>query len=422
MDIYAERVAGLDVSKRDVKACVRTPSHRRGQRHSEVRTFATTTAGLARLRDWLTGERVELVVMESTGVYWKPVYYALEDHLRCWLVNATAVKKVPGRKTDVSDARWLAELAEHGLVAPSFVPPKPIRVLRDLTRSRATLTGDRTRVVTRLQAVLEDASIKLASVASDVLGVSGKAMIEALIAGQRDPHVLAELARRRLRRKIPQLVEALDGHFTDHHATCCRRLLAQVEFLDTQINDLDTQINAHISADSNRAAARALLVTCPGISTTIAEVLLAETGGDMTVFATAAHLASWAGYCPGNNESAGRHRSTRTRNGNRWLRAALGQAAAAAGTRTTNTYLATRYQRLARRRGKKRALVAIGHNILVAAWHMLTHGQTYTDLGPNWHTRRVGNRAHRAARLSHELKTLGYTLTLTDQHPHEPAT
>lgn len=416
MDIYAERCAGLDVSKKDVKAGVRTPSRKRGQRHSEVRTFATTTAGLAELREWLVAQRVELVVMESTGVYWKPVYYALEGALCCWLVNAQSVKKVPGRKTDVTDAMWLAQLAEHGLVRPSFVPPEPIRALRDLTRERTTLSRDRTRVVQRLHNVLEDASIKLSCVASDTLGVSGREMIEAMIDGQRDPHALAELARQRLRRKIPDLVEALTGRFSDHHARQCRRLLDHIDFLDSQTRDLDTAIAAATNTDQRLATARELLITIPGISASIAETLIAETGADMSVFPTAERLASWAGLCPGNNESAGRHYSGRTRKGNPFARGALGQAAAAAGTRTKNTYLHTRYQRIARRRGKKRALVAVAHTILVAVWHILSTGQPYHDLGPDWHTsHRPGNHARRAARLSHELKTLGYQVTLTQQ-------
>lgn len=413
MDIYVERVAGLDVSQRDVKVCVRTPSRKRGQRRSNVQTFSTTTLGVAALRCWLEHEQISLVVMESTGVYWKPVYYGLEDRFTCWLVNAHAVKKVPGRKTDVSDATWLAMLAECGLVSPSFVPPPPIRALRDLTRDRARLAGDRTRVVTRLQAVLEDASIKLASVVSDICGVSARAMIEALIAGQRDPQTLAGLARRRLKSKIPQLIEALDGRFSDHHAGQCRRLLAQIDFLDTQNRDLETTITAAITADERLARARELLVTIPGVGTGVAEVIIAETGADMTTFKTAGHLASWAGMCPGNNESAGRHRSTRTRKGDTWLRAGLGQAAAGAA-RTTNTYLAHRYKRIARRRGKKRALVTIGHDILIAVWHILTRDQPYHDLGPDWHTHRTSNRARRAARLTHELKTLGYTITLQE--------
>ncbi|MGH3378418.1 MAG: IS110 family transposase [Actinoallomurus sp.] len=422
MDIYCERVAGLDIGAWELKACVRTPSRRRGQRHTEIRSFATTTRGLAQLRAWLTGERVELAVMESTGVYWISVHEALEDHLRrCWVVNATAVKKVPGRKTDVSDARWLAELAEHGLLSPSFVPPRPIRVLRALTRDRARLTQDQSRVAARLHAVLHTASITLAGVASDILGVSGRAMIEALIAGERDPQTLAGLARKRLRNKHDRLVEALDGHFSDLHTTQCRRLLDQFDFLQAQINDLDTQITDRIDADPTLAAARDLLVTIPGVSTRIAEVLCAETGTDMTTFPTPGQLASWAGLCPGNHESAGRHYSGRTRNGNRWARAALGQAAAAAA-RSHHTYLSARYHRLAARRGKKRALLAVAHTILIAAWHMLTRHQPYTDLGPNWHTHHAGNRTRRATRLTHELKTLGYTATLTDHHQDQPAT
>lgn len=413
MDVYAERCAGIDIGKRDVKVCVRVPGQRQGRRDSQVRTFATTTAGLEQMAQWLVSGCVELVVMESTGGYWKPVFYACERvGLKAWLVNARHVKNVPGRKSDVSDAAWLAQLAEFGLVRPSFVPPPRIRRLRDLTRDRTKLTQDRTRFAQRVDNVLDDAGIKLSSVLSDIFGVSGRDMMAQLIAGQRDPKVLARLARRRAKNKIGQLEEALTGFFTDHHRDQLVRLLARYDFCTRQIVDLDTQIAAMIAAHDDLATAKQLLITSPGVAATVAEIIIAETGADMSQFPTAAHLSSWAGMCPGNNESAGRHKSTRTRHGNAWLRGALGQAASSAA-RTNNTFLAARYKRLIRR-GKKRALVAVGRSILEAAWHILTTGRPYHELGPDHYTQRHGNRRRRAERLAHQIRVLGYTVALDD--------
>jgi transposase len=412
MDVIEERVAGIDVSKADVKVCVRVPGTREGVWRRQVRTFATMTKDLLALRDWLAAERVTLIAMESTGHYWKPVYYVLETLVgsgRCWLVNPEHIKKVPGRKTDVSDAQWIADLAAHGLVRPSFVPAPPIRELRDLTRSRAALVHERTRYVQRLHNQLEDAGIKLSLVATDIMGVSGRAMLAALIAGERDPERLADLALGRLRSKNAALIDALTGRFSEHHAFLCQVLLDQIDHLDVAIARLDERIAAGI--EPFRGQLRRL-VTIPGVSRRTAEVIIAETGADMTRFDTPAQLASWAGLCPGNNESAGKHRSGRTRHGDRWLTGALGDAASAAA-RSKNTYLGERYGRLARRRGKKRALVATARSILEGAWHLMTYDIDYRDLGPDHYLTRLHDPTRRAARLVHELQRMGYQATLT---------
>jgi transposase len=408
METFIERCAGLDIGKAQLKACVRVPGRRPGTRHQEVRTFATTTAELLRLRDWLVEQRVSLVGMESTGDYWKPVYYLLEEAVTCWLLNASHLKAVPGRKTDVSDAQWIAQLVEHGLVRPSFVPPPPIRELRDLTRYRTTLTQERTREVQRLHTVLEDAGIKLSCFVSDITGKSGRAMLTALVNGERDPQVLAELALGKMRAKIPALEEAMLGRFNDHHARLVRLMLAQIDFLTHSITELTGHIEQQIAPFQ---AAKDHLRTIPGVSDRIAEVIIAETGADMTRFPTAAHLASWAGVCPGNNESAGRHLGGHTRHGDRWLRGALGEAAAAAA-RTKGTYLADRYRRLARRRGSRRALVACSRSILEASWHMLSHDVDYHDLGADHHLTRSHDRQRAATRLAQQLQALGYRVTL----------
>jgi transposase len=406
VEVLHERCAGIDIGKADLKACTRTPGPR--GRREEVRTFATTTAGVLALRDWLTGQGVTVAGMESTGSYWKPVYYLLEDALECQLLNPRHMRNLPGRKTDVSDAAWIAQLVEFGLVRPSFVPPPPIRALRDLTRYRTALTRERTREAQRLQNVLEDAGIKLGVVATDVLGVSGRDMIEALIAGERDPVALAELARKALRRKIPALREALTGRFGDHHAFLCRMMLDHIADIEARVAGLDAQIDTAIAPFHDL---RDRLGTIPGVSRRIAEILIAETGADMTRFPTPAQLASWAGMCPGNNESAGKHHSGRTRHGDTWLRGALGEAAAAA-SRTRGTYLGAQYHRLAGRRGKKRALVAVGHSILIAAWHISANDTDYHDLGPSHFTTHVGDPTRRTHRLVQQLNALGYQVAL----------
>jgi transposase len=405
MEIVVERVAGLDVHKASVTACVRAPGPA-GEREEHVQTFATTVSGLLVLADWLAAHGVGQVAMEASGVYWKPVWAILEDRFECLLVNARHVKQVPGRKTDVTDAQWLCRLAEAGLLRASLVPPKPIRELRNLTRYRKAQIRDRQREAGRLHKLLEDTGIKLDCVASDLLGKSGRAMIDALIAGTTDPAVLAELAQGKLRAKLPALREALQGRFDDHHALLCGRILAHIDYLDEAIAELSSAIEEQIAPF---AKAVDLLCTIPGIARRTAEVIIAETGGDMTAFPSARHLASWAGVCPGNDESAGKRRSGRTRKGSKWLRAALTEAAKSA-SRTRDTYLAAQYQRLRLRRGANKATTAIAHSMLVAAWHMLQTGELYADPGGDYFARRNPERATR--RLVAQLERLGHTVTL----------
>jgi transposase len=404
MDRVVERAAGLDVHTKTVAACVRVPTET-GERTQHVQTFDTTTIGLLALRDWLTSHGVTHVAMESTGVYWKPVYYLLEDAFTCVLVNAAHIKQVPGRKTDVLDCAWIAQLLEHGLLRGSFVPPPPLRDLRDLTRYRQTLLEDRTRQVNRLHKVLQEAGIKLASVASDVLGVSGRAMLEALAGGTTDPTALADLARGRLRAKRPALQEALRGRFRVHHAQLLSHLLAHIDYLDDSVAALSGAIEEQI-----RPFAEAIrrLDQVPGLNQRTLERVLAEIGVDMTVFPTAGHLASWSGLCPGNDESAGKRRSGRTRKGNRALRGALIQAAWAA-TRAEGSPFAARYRRL-RHRGHKKAVVAVAHALLRVIYHMLASGTHYRDVGADYFDRRhVERAARRAIRV---LEGQGYRVVL----------
>ncbi len=406
MDRLIQRCAGLDVHKASVTACVRVPGQD-GDRQSQTRTFRTTTAGLVLLRDWLASHQVTVIGMESTGVYWKPCYYLLEDDFEVWLLNAAHLKHVPGRKTDVGDAAWIGQLVEHGLVRASFVPPKPIRQLRDLTRYRKALIQERTREAQRLHKVLEDAGIKLACVASDVLGVSGRAMLEALIGGTTDPEVLAELARGQLRKKLPALREALEGRFRAHHALLLGHLLAHLAYLDEAVEQLSEEVARRVVPFSPLLA---LLLTIPGVDRRTAEVLLAEVGTDMGRFPSAGHLASWAGLCPGSNESAGKHYSGKTRKGSKWLRSALVQAANAAA-RSKGTYLAAHYARIKGRRGHKKAVIAVAHSILVIAWHLLTRNEPYSDPGAGYFLQRESTEAYER-RLVRQLEKLGKKVTL----------
>ena len=401
-----ERVAGLDVHKAQVTAAVRVPDSR-GGRLQDVAEFKTTVQGLLALRDWLTAHGVTHVAMEATGVYWKPVWAVLEDDVELLLVNARHVKQVPGRKTDVSDAAWLAQLLEAGLLRASFVPPKPIRALRNLTRYRKTQIEERQREANRLHKILEDTGIKLDCVASDILGASGRAMLNALVSGTTDPAVLAELAKGRLRTKIPALQEALEGRFDALHALIVSSILAHLDFLDEAIDRLSDAIEEQLVPF---APANELLCTIPGIQKRTAQVILAEIGPDMSIFPTAKHLASWAGQCPGNDRSAGKRRSGRTRKGSRWLGIALTEAALAA-TRTKNTYLAAHYQRLRPRRGHKRALGAVKHSMLTAIWHMLSTGELYNEPGPDHFTR---DPARTIKRLRAQLEALGQHVTLQE--------
>jgi transposase len=412
MEVIVERCAGLDVHKDTVMACVRTPGRGRTRRQ-EVRQFRTFTSGLRELRDWLAAEQVSQVAMEATGVYWRPVWHMLDDlpGVELLLVNAHHVKKVPGRKTDVSDAVWLAQLCECGLLRGSFVPPPVIAELRDLTRYRKKIIQERTRETQRVQKLLEDAGIKLDSVVSDVLGRSARQMMEGLIAGVDDPTVLAELARTSLRRKIGDLRLALEGRFGRHHALMLRMHLDHIDHLSAAIARIDAEIDRVMAPFAEQSRR---LQTIPGVGRRTAEVIVAEIGVDMTRFPTAAHLASWAGMCPGNDESAGKHRSGTARKGDPPLRAALCEAAWAA-TRTRDTYLAAQYRHLLRRfgtTGHTKATFALGHTILVIVWHLLADGTDYHDLGGDYLTRRTDTEA-RKRYLVRQLETLGHTVTLT---------
>lgn len=410
MDVVHPRCAGVDVSKRDAKVCVRVAGAGRGRAKSTVTTWGSVTNQVLALRDHLIGEEVTLVVMEATSDYWKPFYYLLEEGpFEVMLVNARHVKNLPGRKSDVSDAAWLADLGAHGLVRGSFVPPEPIRRLRDLTRTRTTLTRDRAREIQRLEKLLEDAGIKLSSVASDISGVSGRAMLAALINGERDPAQLADLAKRRMRSKVPELTEALTGRFGEHHAFLAQLHLDLIDQHSAAIDELTTRIEVVIEPFRG---ARDLIVTIPGISTGVADVIIAETGADMTRFPSAGHLASWAGTCPGSNESAGRIKSTHTRPGNPYLKGALGIAAMSAA-RSHGTYFSAKYRRIASRRGPVKAIVAVEHAMLIAIWNMLSTGTLYKDPGSDFYTRLNPDKAKNRAVA--QLRKMGYDVTLNPQ-------
>jgi transposase len=406
VDVLVERVAGLDIGKKIVVVCVRTPGVG-GRRVSETRTFPTMTRSLGVMADWLVECGVTLAAMESTSTYWKPVFYCLEEQMTTWLLNAAHIKAVPGRKSDVRDAEWIAQLLEHGLVAPSFVPEAPVRRLRNLTRYRMQLQGDRTRDAGRLEKLLEDASIKISAVASNIAGVSSRAMLAALVAGERDPVVMAGLARSKLRRKIPDLTEALTGHFDDHHALIVGQLLARIAATEQAVADLDAHLEAAMAPWAHEID---LLCTIPGVGRLVAWTFIAETGGDMSRFASPGHLASWAGVAPGMHESAGRRRPVGVRPGNRFLTAMLVEAAQSA-SRTKGTYLAAQFAHIASRRGHNRAQVAVAHSILVAAYWMLVRDEPYNDLGPTWLTDRGAEQA-RTHRLVQQLEALGHTVVL----------
>lgn len=407
MEVVHVRCAGMDIAKKDAKVCVRLAGAGRRKTTETVSTWASTTHQILALREHLLAEQVTCVVMEATGDYWKPFYYLLEDAgFEVLLVNARQVRNLPGRKSDVSDATWLAQLAAHGLVRGSFVPPEPIRQLRDLTRARTAITRERGREIQRLEKLLEDAGIKLSSVASEITGVSGRAMLEAMIAGERDPQLLANLARRRLRSKIPALTEALTGRFSEHHAFLARVHLDLIDRHTQAIEEITARIEVVIEPFQGF---RQLICTIPGIGPGTADVIVAETGADMTRFPTAGHLASWAGTCPGSNESAGRVKSTKTRPGNPYLQGALG-AAAMACAQNPGTYLGARYRRIASRRGPQKANVAIQHSMLTAIWHMGRTGTLYDDPGADFFTQLHPERAKN--RALHQLEAMGYQVTL----------
>lgn len=407
MQVVYERCGGLDVHKKSVVACRILPQAEGGWR-KEIRTFGTLTDELLTLADWLRAGEVSHIAMESTGVYWKPIYNLLEAEFGVVLVNAQHIKFVPGRKTDVNDAQWIAELLQHGLLKASYIPPVEQRDLRDLIRYRTSLIQERTREVNRVQKVLEDANIKLGSVASNVLGVSGREMLEQIIAGQDDPTRLAQLARGVLRKKIAELERALTGRIRDSHRLLLRLHLEHIDDLNNKISQLSGEIDRLLLPfDPEQAIER--LDSIPGVNQTVAQVIVTELGLDMSRFPTAAHAASWAGLAPGRHESAGRNRSSRIRQGNKHLKAALVQAAHAAGKRKDH-YLGAQYRRLAARRGKQRAAIAVAHSILVIAYHMLQRGTEYIELGGDYFDKR--NQQQTQQRLVKRLEQLGYTVTL----------
>jgi len=404
MKVLYERCCGLDVHKKVIVACLIVPGPDM-KPQKQIRTFGTMTQNLLDLADWLGSEGCTHVAMESTGVYWKPVYNLLEGQFELLVVNAYHLKAVPGRKTDVKDAEWIAELLQHGLVRGSFIPDRPQRELRELTRYRTSLVRERAREINRIQKVLEDANIKLASVVTEMTGVSARAMLQAIVEGSEEPEDLSNLARGRLKKKRPELELALAGRVTTHHRFLLAEQLAHLQFLDEAIQRVSEEIEARLCPFEDDIAR---LDTIPGVSRQTAQVILAEVGTDLERFPTSRHLASWAGLCPGNDESAGKRRSGRTRKGSPWLRGALVEVARPAGK--TKTYLGALYHRLAARRGSKRAAVAVAHTILVIAYHLLTRQQEYRDLGFNYYDELDRNAVQR--RLVRRLEALGLEVSL----------
>lgn len=408
MDIVYERVAGLDLHLKTIVAAVRIV-RRPGQVETELRTFGTMTRDLLALADWLADRSVTHIAMEATGVLWKPVWNILDGRFELLLVNPRELKQVPGRKTDVKDSQWIAQLLQCGLLRSSFVPPRAQRELRDLTRHRAQLQGEHTRVANRIHKVLEDANIKLGAVASDILGVSGREMLDALVAGEKDSVALAQSARGRMKGKIPQLELALQGAFHDHHRFMLQQLLSHLDHLDQQIAQFTQRIEALMDPFVDEELHQ-LLDEVPGLNRISIQNIVAEIGTTMDPFPDAHHLSSWAGVCPGNEESAGKRKRSKTTQGNHWLRRALTEAAWAA-THTHDTYLASQYHRLAGRRGKKRALVALGHTLLVIVYHIIRYRVAYHDLGPDYFLHLEPDRQRRY--LVKRLQQLGYEVQLT---------
>jgi transposase len=405
MEVVYRRCSGIDVHKESISVCVLLMEDEGVKK--QIRRFGTMTRDLLELSLWLQQLGVTHVAMESTGVYWKPVWNLLEGQFELLLVNAQHIKQVPGRKTDIRDCEWIADLLQHGLLRRSYVPKQEQRDLRDLTRYRVRLNEDKVRLANRIQKTLEDANIKLASVATDVLGASGRTMLQAIATGEDDPEKLAQMARKGLRKKLPQLRLALQGRIRDHHRFLLRQLLEELRFIEEKINELDQRIQQCMLPHHH---AISLWTSMPGVRMTTAWSLVAEIGTNPEQFPLGSNLASWAGMCPGNNESAGRRKSGKTRRGNRWLRRALNQAAWAAA-RTKNTYLAARFHRLAARRGSKRAIVAIGHKILVLAHYMLQHNTPFRELGAEYYQRlRTPSLSQSLVR---RLQRLGFQVTLT---------
>jgi len=407
LEVIYQCCCGLDVHKRTIAACVRRLLENGGM-HQETRTFGTMTRDILALADWLAAESVTHVALESTGSYWKPVYNILEGRFKMLLVNARHVKHVPGRKTDVKDCQWLAQLLQAGLLRGSFIPERPQRELRDLTRHRSQLVGERSRAANRIQKILEDANIKLASVASDILGASGRDMLRALIRGETDAEKMADLARRQLRSKIPELRPALEGKVTAHHRFMLGELLHHLEYLESRIEEFSRRIE-EVSRPFALAIAR--VATLPGFDQRSAQNVVAEIGVDMEVFPSAPHLASWAGVCPGNNESAGKRKSGKTTKGNRWLRAALSQSAWSAA-RKKDSYFQAQYRRLAGRRGKKRAIVAVAHSLLTIIYHMLKNASDYQELGCDYLDKL--NARSLLPYLLKRIKDMGYQVSLQE--------
>jgi transposase len=407
MQVVYKRCCGIDVHKKSIVVCVLI-AREDGTEQREIRTFSTMTAELLACVDWLESLQIEMVAMESTGVYWRPIFNLLEAHLSVMLVNAQHMKAVPGRKTDVKDSEWIADLLRHGLLKASFIPPQPIRDLRDLTRYRKTLMQERAQEANRLQKVLETANLKLASVASNVLGKSGRDMLDALVGGEHDPQVLAELARGRLRAKLPELRLALDGRLRPHQTFLIQQILAHIDFLEQSLESVQTEIEQHLIPFEKTTT---LLESLPVIMEVAKAVVIAEIGVDMTRFPSAKHLASWAGVCPGNRVSGGKRLSGATTKGNVYLRSVLCQLAWAIARCKTPNYLSTLYHRIARRRGKKRAIIAVAHSLLVSIYYMIRDNKPYQDLGPEYLEKLDGERLER--RAVQRLEQLGYEVTLT---------
>jgi transposase len=406
MQVVFARCAGLDVHKQTVVVTVLLTASN-GAVSKQTRTFSTMTAELLRLEAWLTELEVDHLAMESTGVYWYPIYNLLEEGRTMLLVNPQHIKAVPGRKTDVRDSEWLADLLRHGLLSPSFIPPKPIRELREVTRYRKQLVYERTQYANRLQKVLESANIKLAVVASDILGVSGRAMLEALIRGEQEAAQMAEHACGRMRLRIPDLRQALEGRVSPHHRFLLRQILRHIDGVDHELLEIEQQIAVYLQP---YAEASRLLQTIPGVGAPAAAALISEIGVDMSRFPSAKHLASWAGVCPGNNQSGGKRLPSGTTGGNRWIRAILGEVVWVI-SRTKGTYLAAQFQRLMRRRGKYKAVMAVAHTLLVIIYHMLRDHLPYADLGPDYFDRLDKARVER--HHVRRLEQLGYTVSLS---------